>query len=149
MKPRIIALDVGDARIGVALSDPLGIFAQPLCTIANRRPGAFEEIISLAHTHGVETILLGLPLELDGRQGRQARKIQTFLENLKKAFEKQQRMPVPQFVLWDERFSTLQAERVIAGEGLKNRTRREVLDRISASLLLDAFLSSPAVSRPS
>ncbi len=137
----MLGLDVGDARIGVAISDPLGMFAQPLVSLERKNELAVSEVVKLVEEHAVSIVVIGLPLELNGNEGEQAKKVKTFAAKLKGGLEQSPANQTNLF-FWDERLTTVQAERVIAGSGLKNRARREALDRISAAIILESFLHS-------
>jgi len=135
-KGRLLALDFGSHRIGVAVSDPLGITARQLKAI--RREGDrkdIEAIRSLSSEHGVETVLIGLPLLLDGNEGSQAVKARRFGEKLKELTG----LPV---ALWDERFSTAQAERHLIESGVRREKRKEVRDSLAAALILQSALDA-------
>ena len=137
---RIMALDVGDARVGVALSDPLRSFAQPKTTLANKLPAILRELLELVDENNVDTIVLGLPYELDGSIGPQAEKTKAFSEKLEKALSTDPNISGVEVVHWDERFSTAEAARSLQGCGLKNKERRGAQDRVAAALLLDGYL---------
>ncbi len=137
-----MGLDVGETRIGVALSDPLGMFAQPLCSIDRKGKSTFRELADLAKKHEVTTIVLGMPFELDGNEGPRGVDTRTFYEKLQSSFCGVPGLQNVAFALWDERMTTVQAERVLIGSGLKDRERRDALDRISAAIILDSFLQS-------
>ncbi len=137
---RALALDVGDARIGVALSDQLGITAQPLLTIERKKEDCLERLASLVKEHRVGTIVIGIPLMLSGEVGDQAKKVLLLAEQIRtRCAEVNDAIRI---VFWDERLTTVQAERVIQGTRLKDSARRASLDRVSAALILAAFLDS-------
>ncbi len=138
---RIMAFDVGDARVGVAVSDPLCMIAQPLCTI-DRQNGGVEKLIQLIVEREVKRLVVGLPLELSGEHGPQAKKVEAFVVKLKTGMKKKGMGDSLEVVFWDERFSTGQAERVLAGSGLKNRDCHAALDRVSAAVILESYISS-------
>lgn len=135
-KSRILALDVGHKRIGVALSDPLNITAQGL-TILSRRTleRDLEDIRLLAEQHEVKAIVVGLPVRLDGSTGPEAATMQEFIDELAAAVD----CPV---YPWDERFTTAQAERALI-EGQVRRSKRKALrDQVAAALLLQNYLDA-------
>jgi putative Holliday junction resolvase len=138
---RIMALDVGDARVGVAVSDPLQLIAQPLCTV-DRQNGGVEKLVRLIVEHEVKRLVIGLPLELDGAHGPQAKKVEAFAAKLKKALRKQASPSPPEVVFWDERFTSGLAERFLAGSKLKNRDCHAALDRVSAAVILESYIDS-------
>lgn len=131
---RIMALDVGDKRIGVAISDPEGLIAQSL-TVLERKGKAhdLEALRNLAREHQVERILIGLPRRLDGTLGPQAEKAQALGEEI----GDQLRLPV---VYWDERLTTAQAERILIEAGVKREARKKRIDAVAATLLLQNYL---------
>jgi len=129
---RLIGLDVGERRIGVALSDPLGKTAQPLETVA-RDDASVRWLADLVGETGAETIVVGLPLLLDGSEGKQAALVRQFADELARAVE----VPV---VFTDERLTTRQAEGVLASGRVKRAKRREAADRIAAALILSGYM---------
>lgn len=129
---RLIGLDVGERRIGVALSDPLGKTAQPLETVA-RDDASVRWLADLVGETGAETIVVGLPLLLDGSEGKQAGLVRQFADELARAVE----VPV---VFTDERLTTRQAEGVLASGKVKRGKRREATDRIAAALILRSYM---------
>ena len=131
---RLLALDYGSRRIGAALSDPLGITAQPLPAI--RRQGNnrdIEAIGELVREFSVDGVLLGLPLMLDGTEGEQAKRARAFGEKIA------DRLGIP-VETWDERMTTVQAERHLIASGMRREKRREVRDSVSAVILLQSRL---------
>lgn len=135
-----MALDVGDARIGVALSDPLGMTAQPLCTLEQKGGKAVTDLIALLKTHDVGILVVGMPYELDGTSGEQAKKVDNFLSRLKKNLKTVPELEALQIKMLDERFTSQQAERALIGSKLKNRERSAAQDRIAAALILEGYL---------
>ena len=131
---RVMALDVGERRIGVALSDPLGLTAQRL-TVLNRQGGAagLEAVRALVSQHDVERIVVGLPLTMRGEQGTQAKRVTAFAEALRR------RVAVPVQLL-DERLTTVQGERALLEMGTSRRARKRVIDQVAAQLILQHFL---------
>jgi putative Holliday junction resolvase len=131
---RALGLDIGEKRIGVALSDPGGILATALTVLETRsEDDAFNRIVALAQEHDVEHIVVGMPFSLDGSLGPQARRVQSFIEKLGKRTE----LPV---VAWDERFSTVDAERVLVEAGVKREKRKKHLDSVAAAIVLQGYL---------
>jgi putative Holliday junction resolvase len=133
---RILALDYGTKRIGIALSDELGWTAQPLETL-NRRTldRDISHIASLVETHEVRQVLLGFPLQLDGREGPAIQAMREFQARL------EQGVPVP-VILWDERLTTKAAEDLLIAADVSRKKRKGVVDRIAASILLQSYLAS-------
>ena len=133
---RVMALDVGGRRIGVALSDPTRVLASPLTTLrAEPRDRAISEIAALARRHEVVEVVVGLPLTLSGEVGPQAQVIQQFAELLKAALT----APVH---LFDERLTTVAAERMMLDLGMKPEQRKARIDEVAASIILQDFLDS-------
>lgn len=134
---RVLALDVGDRRIGVALSDPTGLIASPLLTIyrtAERKD--HETIRNLVAEHGVELVVVGLPATLRGEIGRQAERVLRFGNRLAEAIT----VPV---VFWDERHSTVDAEQIVRSrEGNRGRRQRVPVDDVAAAVVLQSYLDS-------
>jgi len=139
---RIIALDIGDARIGVAISDPLGMFAQPWKSIQNTAKKAHQELVELMRENDITTVICGMPSQLDGELGLQAEKTQKFATRLENIFKSNKDLHHCKVMFFDERFTSIQAERVLAGSGLKNSERAAARDRIAAALILEGYLES-------
>lgn len=133
---RFMGLDVGDRRIGVALSDEQGLIAFPLEVIdRTSRADDVRRIKELVERYGVQRVVVGVPKTLSGRLGLQAEKVLKFLEALHVA------SPVP-VVPWDERLTTVQVEKLLVIADLGRRKRRKVVDKLAASLILNSYLSS-------
>jgi putative Holliday junction resolvase len=130
----VIAIDLGARRIGVAMTDGLGLTAQPLETIA-RHGGKrdLEAIAALVARHGAERLVLGLPLDPDGEVGRAARSVEAFAARLRAAVT----IPVE---LVDESFSTVEAEEVLLAADVSRARRREVVDKMAAAVILRRWL---------
>ena len=133
-----MALDVGDKRIGVALTDPLKIIASPHCSIDRDKESAYLKIFKIAQDYHCELIIVGMPIELSGKEGSQAKKTKNFIKKLKKAFN--QNNYTCEIKHWDERFSSVEAERSLIGSKLLNKDRANARDRASASLILQSYL---------
>lgn len=136
---RILGLDVGNRRIGVAVSDPLGITAQGLETIQrqNKRKD-FEQLARLIGNYEVSEIVVGYPLRLSGVEGAQAEKMQGFAEELRQRFQ----LPVH---LCDERLTSAQANRVLRETDMSIQRRSQVVDQMAAVLILQGFLDRRAI----
>ena len=133
-KSRILALDLGKKRIGLALSDPLGITAQGLETLQRTR--IREDLAALqriAQEHDVGLLLLGHPLHMSGHEGRQADNAREFGERLS-AYTG---IPVR---LWDERWTSVEAGRVLRDSGISIAKRARAVDKLAAQILLESFL---------
>ena len=142
---RILALDVGDRRIGLAITDSLGLTAQPLFTIHRTIQRAdLKSIARFIRQHGVTILVVGNPLHADGTQSPQAAKTQAFAQLLREAH------PTLAHHLLDERLTTREAHELLDGAGHDKRTagrsggrtvdRKDLIDQIAAVLLLEAFL---------
>ena len=133
-KPRILGLDVGSKRIGLAISDPLGITAQGLETIhrQNKRRD-LAELERVIRRYDVSEIVIGLPLRMSGAEGTQAAKMQGFAEEIRRRFT----VPVH---LWDERLSSAQANRLLRETDMSIKRRGAVVDQMAAVLILQNFL---------
>ncbi len=138
---RILALDFGSRRIGLAVSDELGLTAQGLPTLlrTNKR-NDFDHLRRTIRQYGVGEIVMGLPLRLSGEAGIQADKVETFAEELRKKFK----LPVH---LFDERLTSVEANRVLRESEMSIRRRAEVVDQLAAVLILQAFLQFRASQR--
>jgi putative holliday junction resolvase len=138
---RIMGLDVGERRIGVAISDELGLTAQPCCVVeVDRRDpdAALERIAALCAEHEVELAVIGLPLSLSGgdlgSSSRRARSLGKRLSGLGRL----------EVVYRDERFSTREAERVLIGAGVRRADRKRSVDKLAAALILQGYLDGEA-----
>lgn len=133
---RFVGLDVGERRIGVAVSDPLGMTAQPHEVVERR--GARVDILALMEKlQGFEIagFVAGLPLEMSGNEGSQVERVRTFCERL----EKTTGIPV---AYQDERLTSVQSERLLESAGVRRERRRGLLDKMAAALILQAWLDS-------
>jgi len=136
-----MGLDVGAKTIGVAISDELGIAAHPVTTIARRGTAVdAAEVAALASERGVTDVVVGWPLELSGQVGPRARRVQVLIDALAGA------LPAHVAVhTWDERFSTVAAERVLIEADLSRRRRRDIIDRQAAAFILQGWLDARQV----
>jgi putative Holliday junction resolvase len=134
MEGRILAIDHGTKRVGLALSDESRSLASPLRTLPAEPAGTLaERIAAVAREVGAAELVVGLPRNLDGSSGEAARDARTLVEELKRST----RMPVS---LYDERLSSVEAERTLVGQGLRRQKRRLVVDQLAATLVLQSFL---------
>ena len=130
---RILGLDYGTRRIGVAVSDPLGLTAGPLEVLDATAGDLDDRLRNLAVDLGVELIVVGLPVGLDGREGPAALDARRFADRVAAATG----LPVE---VYDERFSTVTAERVLLEAGLRRERRKQARDRVAAAVFLQAYL---------
>ena len=131
---RVLGLDFGVERVGVAVSDELGIIAQPIEFI-HRRPvaGFWERLRALHRDFSCERILVGMPRNMDGSYGPAAEAVKQFIEQLR------QEMDVP-IQAWDERLSSVQATRVLLEANVSRRKRKGRIDKMAAAVILQSYL---------
>jgi len=129
---RILGIDHGDVRIGIAMSDETAFLASPLTTVRNGK-GAVDEIVALIEEHGVEKIIIGLPLNMDGSAGPAVEKVRKFAVKLSK------KTSVP-IVESDERLTTVTAHHNLREAGLDGRQRKGVVDMAAAQIILQDWL---------
>jgi putative Holliday junction resolvase len=135
-RSRILCVDYGEKRLGMALSDELGITAQPLGKIeAERREVQIDELKKVAEERGVTEVVVGLPLTLRGEVAQAASQVIAFARDLNK------RLCLP-VVTWDERFSTKQSEQVLIESGMRRKKRKEVVDSVAATVILQSYLDA-------
>ena len=135
-KGRVLALDLGKKRIGLALSDPLGITAQGLPTLQRTRIREdLDALAELAEKWDVRLLLMGHPLHMSGKEGRQADYTREFAERLK------ERTGI-ELLYWDERLTTVAAQRVLKESGISIAKRALAVDKLSAQILLGSYLDS-------
>lgn len=135
MQARYLGLDVGNRRIGVAVSDELGLTAQPVMTLERKR-GRNEDARSLARLArrlGVAGIVVGLPLNMDGTESAQAARTRVFAE----ALGERTGLPVE---LWDERLTTEEAHQILYEAGHARQEHRKVVDQVAATLILQSYM---------
>lgn len=135
---RILAVDYGSARIGLAVSDELGVTAQGLPTLhrSNRR-NDFDHLRRTIKQYGVAEIVVGLPLRMSGDEGTQSGKVRDFASELQRRFK----LPVH---LFDERLTSVEANRVLDEGEISGHRRKQVVDQLAAVLILQAFLEARA-----
>ncbi|MDO4315755.1 MAG: Holliday junction resolvase RuvX, partial [Oscillospiraceae bacterium] len=127
--------DYGDAHTGIAISDPTGFLAGFTTVIDAYRPEAVaERVAALAREHGVEELVLGHPINMDGTRGPRSEKARSMAELLRETTS----LPV---VLWDERRTTIDAHQILMGSGKNAKKRKKVVDAVAASLILEGYLT--------
>lgn len=131
---RMLGLDVGGKRIGVAVSDELGLIASPVAMVA-RGARSGQEIRAHAERLGVVSLVVGLPVGLSGREGPQATEVREFVESV----ASQVGLPV---IWWDERLSTSIAERSLIASGARRDKRKQQVDAVAAAIILQGYLDS-------
>lgn len=133
---RVLGLDVGSRRIGLAVSDPLGITAQGLDTLERRNKRRdFQHLKDVIRLYDVKEIVVGLPLRMSGEEGIQSDKMQAFAEDLRKRFK----LPVH---LWDERLTSAEANRLLRETELSIEKRGKAVDRMAAVLILQGWMEN-------
>jgi len=133
---RILGLDIGDRTIGVAVSDPLGLTAQGITTIKRKSIIIdIEEIEKICKQYAVESFVSGLPKNMNGTIGPQGEKVQRFCEKLKETLNLEIKM-------WDERLTTVAANRVMIEGDLSRSKRKKIVDKIAATFILQGYLDS-------
>jgi len=131
MNGRILAIDPGERRVGLAVSDPLGITAQGLPTFDRRSGELAEHIARLAREYEITRIIVGNPVSLSGREGEASARARALADELRGRFS----LPVE---MWDERLSSAEAQRVLAGSG----AAKGAVDRVAAVLILQGYLDA-------
>jgi putative Holliday junction resolvase len=139
--PRILALDFGSKTIGLAVSDELGLTAQGLPTLrrSNKR-NDLDHLRRVIRQYGVSELVMGLPLRMSGSEGIQSEKVQAFAEELRRKFK----LPVH---LFDERLTSVEANRLLRETDMSIKRRAEVVDQLAAVLILQSFLEFRKISQ--
>ena len=132
---RIMAIDYGDAHTGIAISDPTGFMTGYATVINAYRPEAVvQQIAALVSEYGVEELVLGHPINMDGTRGPRSEKAQA----MKALLEESLPQPV---ILWDERRTTIDAHQILMNNGKNAKKRKTVVDAVAASLILEGYLT--------
>lgn len=133
---RILAIDYGRKRIGLAISDPLGITAQPLPTIVEKSPEkVFQRLAGIIQDMEVEEVVVGLPLQLDGLEGLAAQEVKRFAQTLSKTLS----VPVR---LADERLTSALATKLLTLSGYRGKKKKEKVDTVAAQAILQTYLDT-------
>ena len=134
---RVLGIDHGQVRIGLALSDPLGMIASPLQTLERRRKRKQDlaAIVAIAKEHDVSAMVIGMPFEMSGAAGKKANEVRQFMEALRLI------SPVPVHE-WDERLTSVAAERALTTMNVRGDRRGELVDQMAAALILQGYLDS-------
>jgi len=130
---RVLGLDPGEVRIGVALSDPAGIIAQPLLVIDRRHGNVVRRIAAILAEHDVAEVVIGLPVSLDGTEGVAAERARALGDEVR-------REAGCDVAFYDERFTTVQAEQALLGGGVRRSTRKAMRDKVAAAIMLQGYL---------
>jgi putative Holliday junction resolvase len=134
---KALGIDLGDARVGVAVSDDLGMLAHPLETISTQSTNVVKRVLALASERSAETIIVGMPRNMNGSHGPAADKAKAFIEELRR----ETTLPI---VAWDERLSTVSAQRALQEAGRNTRKQKSVIDQVAAQIILQSWLDSQA-----
>jgi putative Holliday junction resolvase len=133
---RILGIDYGMRRIGLAISDPSGFMAQPLATIDRKDDNdSIREIVRIINERSVEEVVVGLPVSLSGELGKQAKDVLQFIEELKSQTD-------VNIATWDERLSTSIAQRALTDTKAKKARKKDLVDQIAAAVILQGYLDS-------
>ena len=132
---KVLGIDLGEARVGVAASDDLGMLAHPLETIDARAIDPAKRIVELAAGCGASTIVVGIPRNMDGSRGPAAEKAMAFIEGLKKT-------TTVRVVGWDERLTTVSAQRALREAGRDARSQKSIIDQVAAQMILQGWLDA-------
>jgi putative Holliday junction resolvase len=142
LRSRILAIDYGSRRLGLAVSDPLGITAQGLPTLERKNKRSdFARLERLLREYHVSEIVLGLPLRMSGEEGAQSQKVGEFATELRRRFA----LPVH---LWDERLTSAEANRLLREAELSIQKRAQAVDRMAATLILQSWLQARSLTKP-
>ena len=138
---RVLSIDYGTKRVGIAISDPMRIIAQGVTTLGNDET-LIEELSTLARQQEVSRIVIGMPYSDDGGKGAKAMEVERFIERLKTAID----LPID---TWDESYSSVNAHRVFVQTGMKKKKRQEkkMVDEMAARLMLQEYLDHRGISR--
>lgn len=136
---RALGIDHGDARIGVAISDELNMFAHPLETIVVKETDALTRLAQIASEKSITTIVVGLPKNMDGSAGPAAEKVRAFVEQLRGRVS-------CAIKLWDERLTTVAAQKALQASGKNAKQSRGLIDQAAAQLILQGWLDSQSMA---
>jgi putative Holliday junction resolvase len=132
---RVLGLDPGEVRVGVALSDPSGIIAQPLVVLDRRHGSVVPQIADIVAEQGVACVVIGLPVSLGGEEGVAAQRARALGVEVEKEIG-------CEVTFFDERFTTVQAEHALLGGRVRRRERRSVVDKVAAAIMLQGYLDA-------
>ena len=132
---KALGIDLGEARVGVAVSDDLGMLAHPLETISVKTTDVKKRILALAAERGAQTIIVGMPRNMDGTYGPAATKAKEFIEALRSSTE-------IKIIGWDERLTTVSAQRSLHEAGKNTKKQRPIIDQVAAQIILQGWLDS-------
>ncbi len=133
---RILGIDYGERRIGLAISDPMGIIAQPLTTLDTEKiKDVFFEVKNIVKEKNVKKVVVGLPKNMDGTIGEKGKKVLNFADDLSKELNLK-------IDLWDERLTSVESQKTLKQEKRKTKKDKQIVDKLSASLILQGYLES-------
>ncbi len=135
MKTKVLSIDYGTNKIGVAISDPNRVFAFGLDYISVKKGRVFDKIKSIVLENSCGEILVGLPLSIDGEESKRSRQVRLFVNRLKDFVD----IPI---TFWDERLSSYEAESILRANNVKVKKRKDVIDSLSAKIILQEYLDS-------
>lgn len=131
---RYVGIDVGDSRIGLSISDGKRMIAFPLAVIKRENNSyGFKKMEKLLKERDIEAFVVGLPVQSDGSMGNQCEKVLNYVESLKKYFKSE-------VIVWDERYTTVIAEKILIETNTKREKRRKVVDEVAAQLILQSYM---------
>ena len=138
---RIMAIDYGDARTGVAISDATGLLAGYTTVLSSRKEDVLlTELVRLVKEHGVDELVMGFPRNMDGSEGPRAELYRAFADKLEQACGLKP-------VLWDERRTTIEAHAILHATGKKMKNHRKTVDAVAATLILEGYLTFKRTGR--
>ncbi|MFQ5456214.1 MAG: Holliday junction resolvase RuvX [Nitrospirota bacterium] len=133
---RVLGIDIGERRIGIAISDEYQWIANPYSVIDKKIADSYIcDILKIVEDNEIEKIVVGLPLKLDGNVGIEGEKAIKFREEIKEESD----IPV---ILWDERFSSISANRILLDADMSRKKRKKVIDKMAAAIILQSYLDS-------
>jgi putative Holliday junction resolvase len=138
---RALGIDHGDSRIGLAVSDELRMLAHPLETVQNN-PKALGRIKAVIAEKSVDVVVIGLPKNMDGTRGEAAKKVEAFAAAIRIE------LPKMRVILWDERLTTVAAQRALHEAGRNTKNSRPLLDQVAAQMILQGWLDSQSMLDP-
>ena len=141
---RVLGIDYGEVRIGLAVSDDLGMMAHPLETVETAKVDSPEtRIAEVARERRSETVVIGLPVRMDGTEGTAVEKVRAFADRLKSRIDKR-----IEIVFVDERLSTVEAQRALHEAGKNEKASREIIDQAAACVILQDYLDQNSAPPP-
>lgn len=139
---RALGIDLGDVRIGIAVSDELGMFAHPRENVDARKAKPIDRVVEIARREKVNVVILGLPRNMDGTEGAAAVKARTFADGLRTKLG-----PGVEVRLIDERLTTVAAQKALHAGGKNTKQSRGVVDQVAAQMILQTYLDAEAIRR--